>query len=278
MRIGYLSDLHLEFRDYPDFSKDGGGDLLFLGGDILVAKLLEKHRTDAAARKLQKYLTGPFYGNLLSKYKKVIYIMGNHEYYHSTFSDKTMETIRDWFRNNLPYVDIQFPKHTAFGFGDTIVWVDTFWSDFDNQHPLSMRAAEEGMNDYHYIYRGDTEDPFPSAIKPIDTLRKHLISRSNLFTSLENNREKQFVVMTHHAPSFKSINRQRYTNTILDGAYASDMKTMIMQFPNIKYWVHGHTHLAADYEIGQCRVLSNPMGYSMEPTFKNFTGTKHIDI
>jgi hypothetical protein len=29
----------------------------------------------------------------------------------------------------------------------------------------------------------------------------------------------------------------------------------------VDLWVHGHTHNAVDYQVGQGRVVSNPRGY-----------------
>ena len=50
----------------------------------------------------------------------------------------------------------------------------------------------------------------------------------------------------------------------MNGAYASDLSDFILDQENIKYWVHGHMHDPFDYEIGQCRVVCNPRGYSNE--------------
>jgi hypothetical protein len=39
-----------------------------------------------------------------------------------------------------------------------------------------------------------------------------------------------------------------------------------MSHPQIKYWIHGHTHTHFDYKIGECRVICNPRGYPNENT------------
>ena len=66
MKFSYVSDLHLEFKDYPDFSKEDGGDVLLLAGDIITAYSLTSWRTDKNARSYQKYMKGPF-KNLIDK-------------------------------------------------------------------------------------------------------------------------------------------------------------------------------------------------------------------
>jgi predicted phosphodiesterase len=41
---------------------------------------------------------------------------------------------------------------------------------------------------------------------------------------------------------------------------------LIMNHPQIKYWVHGHTHTPFDYMIEGCRVICNPCGYPGQDT------------
>ena len=50
MKISYLSDIHLEFLDWPDFSKESGGDVLLLAGDITTAAMIRSYRTDKDAK------------------------------------------------------------------------------------------------------------------------------------------------------------------------------------------------------------------------------------
>jgi hypothetical protein len=51
-------------------------------------------------------------------------------------------------------------------------------------------------------------------------------------------------------------------DTLMNGGYASDVSEDILDNENIKYWVHGHIHDPVDYEVGNCRVMSNPKGYA----------------
>ena len=71
MKISYLSDTHLEFLNWPDFSHESGGDVLLLAGDITTAAMLRSHRTDADAKKHSKYLT-KFKKDLIDKYAAAI--------------------------------------------------------------------------------------------------------------------------------------------------------------------------------------------------------------
>ena len=73
------------------------------------------------------------------------------------------------------------------------------------------------------------------------------------------------VVVTHHAPSERSVN-SRYASgpySALDRAYYSDLDDLVA-ISNAALWIHGHVHTNFDYEIGNTRVLCNPRGYPGE--------------
>lgn len=75
---------------------------------------------------------------------------------------------------------------------------------------------------------------------------------------------KPDIVVTHHAPSYKSIHPiyQKYGE---DNYYfCSDLEHFISNNPSIKLWIHGHVHTPFDYTIGDCRVVCHPLGYPGE--------------
>ena len=49
-----------------------------------------------------------------------------------------------------------------------------------------------------------------------------------------------------------------------DAAYASAYDDLVERSRAV-YWIHGHTHHAANYVVGGTRVISNPRGYPDEP-------------
>jgi Icc-related predicted phosphoesterase len=67
------------------------------------------------------------------------------------------------------------------------------------------------------------------------------------------------MVMTHHAPSFRSVAPQ-FRDDLLTAAYASARDDLIERFQPA-LWAHGHTHVSFDYRIGRTRVVCNPRGY-----------------
>jgi hypothetical protein len=44
-------------------------------------------------------------------------------------------------------------------------------------------------------------------------------------------------------------------DTLMNGAFASDLSEFIMDRPQIKMWTHGHMHNVSDYMVGDTRVF-----------------------
>ncbi|MCY1375444.1 hypothetical protein D9M69_628590 [compost metagenome] len=72
------------------------------------------------------------------------------------------------------------------------------------------------------------------------------------------------MVVTHHAPSLRSLQDSPHAGTHLDAAFANRWDDL-MGNP-IKLWVHGHVHMAVDYDAAGTRVVCNPRGYPGEVT------------
>jgi len=78
------------------------------------------------------------------------------------------------------------------------------------------------------------------------------------------------VVVTHHAPSLRSIIANNY-------AYASDLEKFIAnRADKINLWCHGHIHHPVDYQMSGVRIVSNPRGYPTLPISKAFDAGKII--
>jgi len=98
-----------------------------------------------------------------------------------------------------------------------------------------------------------------------------------------NNNETQdktkcYVAVTHHAPTPISIAECYRFDTLMNGAFASDLSEFIMDRPQIKLWTHGHMHNVSDYMVGDTRVVCNPRGYvGHEQRAKDFE-LKYMEI
>lgn len=268
MKISYLSDLHLEFGNIPNFSKEEGGDVLILAGDIVVASYISPHRTDKRAETLKKAVTS-LKVNLIDKYDIAFYVVGNHEHYNGVFSE-THKTLRLGLDDLglIEKVIILEDNHHVYK-GVPFIGA-TLWSDFMKEDPISMLQSERCMNDFHIIQKRTEEEPF-GILRASDVLSVHKTSLEYIKKMTKFYDSKDCVVITHHAPSYASLNPE-HSGNVVDGAYASDLSETIFDNHNIKYWIHGHSHLSVNYKIGECRVLASQRGYEHETSFKKFTG------
>ena len=142
----------------------------------------------------------------------------------------------------------------------------TLWSDmelFDDQHASSIAAAD-AMNDYRLIRHSKTY----RRLSPKDTRMYHFRSLRKLTEFLKAGEPERSIVVTHHAPSIRSI-ADRYKSDPVSAAVASNMDDFILEHQP-RLWIHGHTHESFDYEIGKTRVVCNPRGYTSIEESKGF--------
>lgn len=245
MRIQILSDLHQEFGSMDMSFKDV--DVVILAGDVnLGTKGVEWMKS-----------------NILPP---VIYVLGNHEYYKGSYP-KTLNAIRDAASGT----HIHVLENNSVVLGDVTFHGSTLWTDFAllGDSRLNGSICQGKMNDYRMIRR----DPSYSKLRSIDTYGFHQHSLKWLQSSLGSSTTEMNIVVTHHAPSLKSL-PDRYKNEIVSSAYASDLEPMIMQYQP-QFWIHGHIHTPIQYEIGKTKVICNPHGYINEP-YNGFD--KHLVI
>jgi len=266
MKIAYMSDLHQEINGGFHAGRDlGHGDVLLLAGDITCTRFFADGRNDADARSRQKSLRS-LLTEALNAYRLVVWIPGNHEYYGSVF--KTAKPTMDaWLEKEGLDTYVKFMEAGSHLVDGVLFVCATLWTNFDNGKPLTMEVCRNYMHDYCQIYAKDYREMTyvdwhgmenHCYITPQFILQKHLDQLSVLKNALI--KDLPTVVMTHHSPSFKST-WPRFASHEANGAYCSSLEDIILDNPQIKFWVHGHTHYNVDYPIGDCRVLSNQLGY-----------------
>ena len=266
MKIDYCSDLHLEFGpvELP------GGDVLILAGDIAETKEVYKsyHSTRATpyVPGFDKYYD--FFENECQKYNKVFYVFGNHEHY-GTRVDKSFTMMSEVLPKHITVLENSAEEYNG------ILFVGgTMWTDMNKNNEIAMWACRQEVNDYKKIqYKRDGSY---GKLNPRDVVTLHT-KTVKFFMETLSNTASQCVVISHHAPTLKSI-PSKYVNDILNAAYASDVSDVILDNPHVKYWVHGHIHDAVDYEVGDCRVISNPRGYYGYESFASSFTVKSFEV
>ena len=276
MRVNVISDLHLEFDDL----ELPGGDVLILSGDVCEAKNIKAGSYDPngimfdferANRRPDRYIR--FFKEECTKYRHVIYVMGNHEHYGFRY-DKTYSQLL----LNLPD-NVRLLEKESTDIDGVLFIGATLWTDCNKGDPITMTFLKSSMNDYRIVqnYYKDTGKYFK--LIPEFTYKEHRDTLKYFETVLDANPERKVVVVTHHSPSKQSIKPKYQGDYHMNGGYSSDLEQFILDHPQIQVWTHGHTHDTFDYNVGQCRVICNPRGYvGYEERAHQFDPTVGFDI
>ena len=252
MRLLVLSDLHREIWCRPrTWTEDDVArcpfaridlsvstpDVVVLPGDIDVG-------TRGIAWANEKFAPLP-----------VVYVHGNHEGYGHNI-DTMVQEISSTCASTGHVHHLNQREQVI---GNVRFLGATLWTDFqlygDEAGGRAMGSAASMMNDYRRIrlasegYR---------CLSPIDTVRWHIADRNWLKARLGEPFDGKTVVVTHMAPSERSIG-DIYKGDKLSPAFASHLDELVDE---ADLWIHGHVHHSLDYRIGKRgRVVCNPLGY-----------------
>lgn len=244
MYFRLFSDIHQEFGPFEIPALDTDKDtVLILAGDIGVADKPSTYRDLIL--------------DAVSRFKHVIYIMGNHEHYHGSIL-RSIEKIKRAVgeHENLSVIDNEYVLL------DGVAFVcSTLWTDFNGGNPMSMLRVQHGLNDYNLIRTGPEDNPYERRITAQDIYAEHRGSLSFLVDAITLNKEAghKIVVVTHHGPSYQSV-ADEFKGSDLNAGYVSDLDKLIEELQP-DYWCHGHTHHCLDYNIGDTNIITNTRGY-----------------
>ena len=266
MKLQVVSDLHLEFEDM-DIPNAGDTDVLVLSGDILVGNDLHEHPPRAALRpaidmpdpvrrqnKADRFRD--FLDRMSRSFTQVIYVAGNHEFYHGKFY-ATLDHLRAECDR---YPNIHFLECDTVTLGDVMFVGATIWTDCNRNDPMTQHVLMDSMNDYRVI-RNDRAGY--AKLRPAHTIQRHKETMAYLQDTVDSAPgDKKIVIVGHHAPTYKSIHPKYVGDHTMNGGYASDLSDFILDRPEIVLWTHGHVHNTCDYMVGTTRVFCNPRGYA----------------
>lgn len=233
MKLLLLSDLHIEFapgseRAFIEAIDPAQADVLVLAGDI------------CNVRQLPLVL-----GIFAESYAHVLYVTGNHEYYHSSWDEVTdvVKAITDKRRN------VHWLNGNAVTIDNLRYVGGTLWFP----HRDTDRDLRASMNDFQLI-KGFTSRVYEE--------------NERVATFLRNNVQPSDVVVTHHLPSPRVIS-PRFKNSALNAFFVCDMDDVINDCQPV-LWCFGHTHDSVDMMLGETRMLCNPFGYVGQDTNRRF--------
>lgn len=280
-RIHVLSDVHLETGPY-EIPEGLEFDILIAAGDIGPIE----HAVEWLA----------------SFGKPVVYVLGNHEHWQHEFGDALAlakaaakgTTVRVLEREAAVIQGVRF-------LGATL------WTDFGSWNSGLVETAISYMRDYsqitaHRWYAVKSNRSWfrrqcrkigidqqttrqwiaEGLFHPAIAYQAHAKTVAWLSYTLLKSFEGPTVVVTHHAPSFKSLRESgvpegelqpdywQYPDRSLtrQAAYASRLEPLLKYHAKaIDLWVHGHIHHGFDILTPPTRIICNPRGYAL-PQFR----------
>jgi Icc-related predicted phosphoesterase len=306
MKIALASDIHLEFGTI-DLQNEQGADVLILAGDICVADDFVSSRS-YKQEQAQEYRK--FFDQVTQEFPQVVYIMGNHEHYHGDAA-KSYSILKE----HLDYGNLHIlEKETWTHMGHTFVG-GTLWTNMNRNDPITLMHTKGAMNDFRGVVNSNrmvvrrvplymenllyTEDGknggkyikdekgalVPNGVKfkeepaswsPEDSVEDH--QRMLGYIDIVTREPGSYIVVGHHAPSSQSVAEWFKGDTVMNGAFRSDLEEFIMDRPQIKVWFHGHMHNNSNYWIGETRVVCNPRGYIGHESSANFFKLQYLEV
>ena len=223
MKIGVYSDLHLEYHT------DGGAALIrrLPNVDILVI---------AGDLSSSDKLLGAF-DLICPKFKNVVYVLGNHELWGSSFSEAraTLEKASSRYAN-LHVLDNKRVNIKGVNFlGATMFFANDPFNQLYEKHFVEFSLIKNYGNEVY-------------------------AENERAVRFMQNEMQPGDFVITHHVPHRRSIHPM-FERDDFNRFFMCDMEGMMVD-KKPAVWVHGHTHFSFDYSIEGTRIICNPYGCS----------------
>lgn len=263
MLLWIFSDIHLEILETrPSYRPSSPRDLVIRpDADIAVIAGDLHHVREAVGAAYA--LVGPDL--------PIVQVPGNHEHYGMDLKlgAGIARMRQDAARARAAGNEIHVLENEAIVIerrGERVRFIGaTPWTDFAlfGDAASSAEDAQRGMNDFVRIR---SNRPGYDVIRAPDIAGIHAKSRAFIEAELRKPFDGPTVVVTHHAPSIRSIH-PKYRNDPLTVAFASNCDDLLGLGADL--WVHGHVHHSVDYRVDRTRVICNPRGYEFRGRIEN---------
>ena len=241
MKIRILSDLHTEGYAFNYERLDE--DVLVLAGDINVGV--------NTLRWITKHIPADL---------PVIFVPGNHCYYHNHF-----EQTNAMFRNNTVGTNINFLYNDEIVIDGVRFLGTPLWSNFQlrgiQDAYFSEQDSTRGINDFRVISTGSPSRTWTTT----DSKNEFTKAEKFLKFKLHDPFDGKTVVVTHFTPTGKCVH-PRWANSSITPYFSNNCDHLI-GFSEL--WVCGHTHDSYDFILNDTRVVCNPKGYGPSDSAEN---------
>ncbi len=224
-----MSDLHFEYHSdqglaWIDALDPSGVDVLVLAGDIA-----EVHQ-GALKQALISFC---------ERYPEVIFVPGNHEYYHSSISEVELALQELKLIPNLHILT----RRSVVIKGQRFIGA-TLW--FTQRDDSAQAMWQLRLNDFHKIKGGFEEWVYKEAIKDAQYLTQEIRAGD--------------VVVTHHIPSARGV-APRWQESI-EGFGRFFVHSLPEELvTKSRLWCHGHGHDSVQTDLPNHTLIANPFGY-----------------
>lgn len=221
MRIQILSDLHLDFNEVKELKVDG--DILILAGDV----------GDPYQDSYWNFIY-----DCSAKWKHIVLVAGNHEYYGS----HSMEEVDAHIHNKCKQmINVYFLQKERIVVEGTSIAGCTMWSDISSL-PYSRLKY---INDFKQIRK-------LSKPRYQKLYEDHLAYLQSL--------KKVDIIVTHHVP--RTDLSTKYGSSPNNRFFSSDATLPSCAQPRL--WVHGHSHDQYQVCKGKTLFVNCSWGYDDE--------------
>ena len=251
MKLNIISDIHLNVCGFSRPENDA--DVVILAGDIA-----RPREAVAWARDFDK---------------PVLYVPGNHEFYGGSLDGVAAELERlsaGTCIRVLGNAEIVIGRVRFLG---TTLWTDFKLFGAGETRAAAMAQGQDLMRDFSRIRLSEGSD---TVFSPEDSAALFERDARWLDAKLDAAHEGPTVVITHHAPSPKSIH-PRFARSLLSACFVSDAERLLGE-SRVQLWVHGHTHDTFDYLVKGTRVICNPRGYAKDGVNENPRFDPHLTV
>lgn len=251
MKFRVISDLHFEcmkgkfynFMDnFLEYQKREYCDVLIIAGNtvsidctLYLELFLDKTR---------------------KQYDKIIFILGNREYYDHTDNKRIYEIYKDNWINHVQdyykklvrnFTNVHLLENDYIEIDNYILFGSTLFSPIDKQ-------THEYLSDKYFINFDEYNELYKNS-------KKHLEN----FIEINQENYKTKIIITHYIPSKNLSDAFRYSKYC--SGFCADCDDLMDN--KIKYWIYGHSHILNDTFYKNTRFICSPKGYPTENMHRN---------
>ena len=255
MKIQYVSDLHLEFKENSKYLKENPLDV---AGDILLVA------GDSAYLGTPEFEHHSFWRWASENYNQVIVCLGNHEFYQYYDISK----LQDGFCGEI-MPNVRFYYNAVVHINDVDIVISTMWGRIN---PCDVYITEHSVSDFHRIRNGRyrlTAEAFNAENERCVEFIKRAVADSKAKTK---------IVLTHHVPT-NLVVAEEFKRSNINGAFTCDLSDYIAE-SGIDYWIYGHSHRNIETTLGKTIITCNQLGYVFNGEHFNngYVKSKFIEI